>query len=101
MNLHCEDEEGKELTNNAMMVAPYTLLYTYKRGVCHNFVSYKLPTTNILYFKDESPQPIRIYGKYLYGYVEEICTANMIWQRSNSDSDVDRDYLKEGSLLYI
>jgi len=44
---------------------------------------------SIKYEVDKTPKLIRVYGRYLYGNVEEMCTANWAWQRSQGSTEFD------------
>lgn len=93
MELHCQRQSsGEVFINYAMLVHPYTLIYTLKKDTCHHLLSHRLFPAQVEYFGDHSSQPIRAYGRYIYGKVEEGCSANWGWGRG---------YLEEGSLLYL
>ena len=53
-----------------MVVNPYILIYTSKKGKCDILNKHKFLPSKTEYFKDSTPNPIRAYGRYLYGNVE-------------------------------
>jgi hypothetical protein len=57
-----------------MLVAPYTFVYTNKNTTCQRLLDYQTHEVNRTYFYDTSEDPIRVYGSYLFGNVEEVCT---------------------------
>ena len=38
ISLHCQDSLEREVVNQAMLVAPYTLLYTNKNATCQTLM---------------------------------------------------------------
>jgi hypothetical protein len=44
--------------------------------------------------------PIRVYGKYLFGNIEKICTRNQAWSKNNENAEFD-NYLTDGSLILV
>jgi len=59
-----------EITNYAILVTPYDLVYTLKKGRCDRLSSFKSLSLPVKYFKDNSPTIIRVFANYLYGNVE-------------------------------
>ena len=45
------------------------LIYTKKKGKCQHLVRHTIAPKKVDYFEDTSIQPIRVYGKYVYGNV--------------------------------
>lgn len=85
MEIACEeniaDNTKKHVKNYGLLVHPYILAYTKKQGKCDRFISSQPAVEGVKYLEDNSTDPIRVFGKYLYGNVEERCTSNWAWAR--------------------